>query len=41
MDIINHLLGTCGEFHPNLFTVSFAILFVSLLYKGFKTVKNN
>jgi len=21
MEIINHLIGTCGEFHPNLFTL--------------------
>lgn len=20
METLNHLLGTCGEFHPNLFT---------------------
>lgn len=28
MDMLNHLLGTCGELHPNLFTVS---LFLGLL----------
>jgi hypothetical protein len=21
MEILNHVLGTCGEFHPNIFTL--------------------
>lgn len=33
MDMLNHLLGTCGELHPNLFTVS--------LFLGFLIYLNN
>lgn len=41
MDIINHLLGTCGEFHPNLFTGLIAVPLVYYFYKRYKTVENN
>lgn len=26
MEILNHILGTCGEFHPNILTVSILLL---------------
>lgn len=39
MEIINHLLGTCGESHPNLITTSLALLFITYLV-GKKVVKN-
>ena len=29
MEILNHLLGTCGESHPNLITVSLLVGIVS------------
>jgi hypothetical protein len=40
MDIINHLLGTCGEFHPNLFTVLILISAGFIWLKKYKTVEN-
>lgn len=39
MEIINHLLGTCGESHPNLITTSLGLLFITYLV-GKKVVKN-
>lgn len=26
MEFLNHVLGTCGEFHPNIFTVCLVFL---------------
>lgn len=42
MEIINHLLGTCGESHPNLITVSVLVLAVTYLVgnKLFRNEKN-
>lgn len=36
MEILNHLVGTCGEFHPNLFTT---LMFLGLVIISFKTYK--
>jgi hypothetical protein len=37
METLNHLLGTCGELHPNLFTVSFILLIGLYCVRQFKT----
>lgn len=34
MEIINHLLGTCGENHPNLITISVLLLVGLYLASG-------
>lgn len=26
METLSHALGTCGELHPNIFTISFLVL---------------
>jgi len=46
MEILNHLLGTCGESHPNLFTIAYCVIAISLikgvsfLYKKQSPIKN-
>lgn len=35
MEILSHLLGTCGESHPNLITIS---LIVALFYAGTRKI---
>lgn len=37
MEILNHLFGTCGEFHPNVFNVTLLILGLTYLYRQKKT----
>lgn len=36
MDLLNHLLGTCGEFHPNIFTISLLALPLFFMVKSIK-----
>jgi hypothetical protein len=38
MEIINHLLGTCGESHPNLITTSLLLLAITFFVSS-KVVK--
>lgn len=40
MEFLNHFFGTCGEFHPNIFTSTLLIWFGLTLYKGFKVYSN-
>ena len=41
MELLNHLFGTCGENHPNIFTVSIVVgiltFVVSSISKKIKT----
>jgi hypothetical protein len=39
MEILSHLLGTCGEFHPNLITITIGVAFTILLFKKFNFSK--
>lgn len=39
MNMLNHLLGTCGELHPNLFTVSFLLFGSIYLINRYRTEK--
>lgn len=39
MDTMNHLLGTCGELHPNLFTISLFLGFSIYLFNRVKFYK--
>lgn len=40
MELLNHLLGTCGENHPNLVTLSVLFL-LTTYFVGNKILKSN
>jgi hypothetical protein len=37
MEVINHLFGTCGESHPNIFTLILISTFCLVFIKKFKS----
>lgn len=36
MEIMNHLFGTCGELHPNLFTTSMFLIVAYMIYRKYE-----
>jgi hypothetical protein len=41
MEFFNHFFGICGEYHPNIFTITLFVFSGILIFRNYKFKKSN